>query len=121
MKLLSTFAVCILCLLQPLKSIGAIRDTILTNIKNYTKEQFLKEYGKDETSEKIIDFYFQQYKKTKTRIYVFTTLTLGSTAFAVYGLTPPLYFYSFASGLIAAFFAIAFFYGVIEAIINRNK
>lgn len=78
MKSLSVFAFYILCLLQPLNGNAAIRDTIPTNIKNYSKEQFLKEYGKDETSQKIIRYYFYRSKNAKQSLYIFPTLTLLS-------------------------------------------
>jgi hypothetical protein len=67
--------------LQFFTATAAVKDTIPANIKNYSKEQFLKEFGKDETSEKLIRYYFYRSKKAKQSIFIFSGLTLLTGAY----------------------------------------
>jgi hypothetical protein len=67
--------------LQFFTATAAVKDTIPANIKNYSKEQFLKEFGKDETSEKLIHYYFYRSKKAKQSIFIFSGLTLLTGAY----------------------------------------
>lgn len=121
MKSLSVFTFYFLCLLQPLISNAAIHDTIPAKIKYYTKEQFLKEFGKDETSEKMIGFYFQEHKKAKRRIYVFSGLTLLGIIYGIVQLSDKTSGLGFLIGVAVLLYTVGFLYGIIESIINRRK
>ncbi len=121
MKSISLFTVSIFYFLHLFAINKPVRDTIPSNIKNYTQAQFLTEFGKDETSKKIINNYFQKRKNTKNRIFAFSALTLLGTVFSVHLLSGLQTIYTFFSGIFVALFSISFLFGLINALTNRRK
>ncbi len=121
MKSISLFTVSLFCLLQSFAINKPVRDTVPNNIKNYSKEQFLKEFGKDEISEKMIRFYFYERKRSKGRMNVFTSLTVATAVFGVLLISGPVSGYGFLLALGAFAFSIAFFCSFLEASDNRRK
>ncbi len=98
-----------------------VKDTIPSNIKNYTQAQFLNEFGKDETSKKIIRNYFYKRKNIKNRIFGFSALTLLGTVFCIHLLSGLQTIYSLFSGIFVALFSISFLFSLINALIKHRK
>jgi hypothetical protein len=123
MRVISLFTVSILCLLQSFAISTSVRDTIPGNIKKYSKAQFLSEFGKDETSQKIIRYYFYRNKNARQSQYIFPVLAALSTGYGIamssgssggggYGVL---------IGIGAFFFAISFSIISIQAFTNHRK
>lgn len=126
MKKITLSAAFILLFASLFASSGIIKDTIPANINKYTKEQFLKEYAKDETSEKMIRYYFYRSKNAKQSQYIFPALTVLSGIYLAllanepYPGTPD-DGYIFLSLLAVGEFVAALLIISIQAFINRKK
>ena len=55
-----------------------LKDTTPPNINKYTKELFLNKYGSDETSQKLIRYYYAKHKSAKKSLYFFPALIVLS-------------------------------------------
>ncbi len=121
MKSTALFTVLLFCLLQSFAINKPARDTIPNNIKNYSKEQFLKEFGKDETSQKLIRYYFYRSKNAKQSLYIFPALTTLSLIYGIGISTGTGGGYAVLVSTGAFLFAIGFLIISIEACVNRKK
>lgn len=52
-------------------------------------QQFLDQYGKDDTARAIINYYFQQQARSRKPLYVFTPVTAGVIGVAIPVVTKP--------------------------------
>ncbi len=121
MKSISLFTVFIFCFLQSFAINTTLRDTVPANIKNYTKAQFLSEYGKDETSQKIIRYYFYRSKNARISLYIFPALTMVTTILGILLVTSNGGGLAGIVGIGALLYAVSFIFGFFEALNNRKK
>ena len=121
MKKITLLPFCFLFVFNSFASNYAIADTIPHNINKYSKVEFLSEFGKDETSQKIIRYYFYRSKNAKHSRYIFPALTVVTTIFGVSVITGNGGGLSVLVGAAALLYAVSFVYGFFKALNNRKK
>jgi hypothetical protein len=121
MKSIIILPFCFLFIYQSFTSNFVLTDTIPQNINKYTKEQFLKEYGTDEISVKIIRYYFYRSKNAKNSLYIFSALTVVTAIFGISLLTATGGGLSVLLGAGALVYTVSFIFGFFQGLKRIKK